>query len=149
MKVFSIWICIMTLVLNVRCQAQKKADSATVAYMLESVKSIKTFSEKDIFYTHHGKITYNGKNYTIYTFGFNPVKHEPYHYILFYECSGCVNTVLGKENFLDDVIELNRFYLNSQDFSKEMYIELFNDLKSDYQPEKEGKVIDRKDFNKK
>ena len=148
MKIFSIFWCVQLFLITISCKAQKKADSATVSYMLESVKAIKTFAGNELFYMNFGKIIYNEKHYTVYTFGFNPVYHQPYLYILFYECFGCQNTVLGRKDLLTDILDLNLVYTNSKNFSKSIYMELFNDLKNNYMPEKGGNIINREDYIK-
>jgi hypothetical protein len=146
MKINFIFILLFTICLNVK--AQDKVDSLKYA-MLKVVESkdssfIKKMNEKSLFYSTHGKITYQNKKYFIYDFGFEPVLHEPYLYIIFYECGSCDNIILGSKNEpIENIAKLNKIYANSKKFSKKTYVELFDILLKDYLPEKRGKIIDR------
>lgn len=131
------------------CLSEKSQnDVALKKYMIESIKPIKEFSEEDLYYSSHGSIKYKGIKYIIYDFGFKPVLHEPYLYILFYECDSCDNVVLGKADFLKDLLTLNKFFIHSRNFNKKRYSILFNILKNDYLPGKQGKIINREDIKK-
>lgn len=140
--VISVIITFLFSITNINAQN----DASIKRYMIESVKSIKEFSEKDLFYYPHGHIKYKGTKYTVYVFWFEPAPHLPHLYILFYECENCDNVVLGKGNFLEDLLILNNIYIRSKKFRKKKFIYLYNVLKDDYVPR--GRVIDRKEAEK-
>lgn len=146
MKINFIFILLFIICLNVK--AQDKTDSLKYA-MLKVVESkdssfVKKMNEKNLFYSAHGKINYRNKKYCIYDFGFEPVLHEPYLYVIYYECGSCDNIILGNGNEpIENIAELNKIYANSKNFSKKTYVELFNILIKDYLPDERGKIIDR------
>jgi hypothetical protein len=143
-----LFVFIITIIISLGdSHAQKPTDSVK-SYMVNSVKEIKQFSEKDLFFTFHGTIKYKSEKFQVYDFGFNPVLHEPYLYILFYNCNTCENLILGKKELLNDILDLNNMYINSTNFSKKLYSELFKILKNDYLPGKKGEIITREEFNK-
>ena len=135
-------------IISFGCSHAQKSTDPLKSYMVNSVKEIKQFSEKDLFFTFHGTIKYKSEKFQVYDFGFNPVLHEPYLYILFYNCNTCDNLILGKKELLNDLLDLNSIYINSANFDKKLYSELFKILKNDYLPGKKGEIITREEFNK-
>ncbi len=130
----------------VKAQDKSSLVNQIIKTFVDSTENVKVKTNGDLSYysyVYRGKVKYNKRRYSIYIFTIRPYSKLPYLYVLFYnnKCPSD-NIFLGYKSLLDDLIELNRLYINGN-FEKRLYSEIYYYLIENYDPNVNGRKIPR------